>query len=176
MDHTDDRLGEIEKRLEAATGGEWDAVLPGDPRGQPVPYYRGLVCLVEHSSPGSIAVVTKDGRTVPKAEWEANAAFIAHAPEDIRYLLSALKAARDEAVEPMSAAERLGATVDTLGTYKRGVNVGYAQAVEAVTNWMVTHGYPVDEDCSLNTMLFELDRMAREDAAIIALKSPQEAG
>lgn len=64
--------------------------------------------------------------------------------------------------QPMSQLERLGATVDILGTYKRGINGGYAQATEQIANWMVSHGYPVGEDDSLNTLLFELERMARE--------------
>jgi hypothetical protein len=90
--------------------------------------------------------------------------------EDVRVLREAAKLlaereGREDRPEPageMSALERLGATVDTLGTYRRGVNVGHAQAVEKVINWMVTHGYPVGEDDSLNTLLFELERMARE--------------
>ncbi len=57
---------------------EWEAILPGDPRGQPVPYYRGLVALV--SCDPSIAVVTKDGSTVEKSEWEEIAKLIADAP------------------------------------------------------------------------------------------------
>jgi hypothetical protein len=65
----------------------------------------------------------------------------------------------------MSASERLAATVDTLGTYKRGVKVGYEQAIERIINWMVSHGYPVGEDDSLNTLLFELERMAKEQAS-----------
>lgn len=60
----------------------------------------------------------------------------------------------------MSLLERLSATVDILGTYKRGINVGYARATEQVIDWMVSHGYPVGEDDSLNTLLFELERMA----------------
>lgn len=57
---------------------EWEAILRGDPRGQPVLYYRGLVALVSCDPP--IAVVTKDGSTVAKSEWEEIAKLIADAP------------------------------------------------------------------------------------------------
>jgi hypothetical protein len=57
---------------------EWEAILPGDPRGQPVLYYRGLVALV--SCDPSISVVTKDGTAVDKSEWEDVARLIARAP------------------------------------------------------------------------------------------------
>lgn len=70
------------------TPGPWEAVLPDDVRGQPVPYYRGLICCVSHEEPtGMLAVVTKDGSSVPKADWEANARLIAAAPD----MLEALK-------------------------------------------------------------------------------------
>lgn len=70
----------------AHTPGPWVAVLENDPRGQPVPYYRGLVATVEHGA-RYLAVVTQTGRSVPKDEWEANARLIASAPD----LLEALE-------------------------------------------------------------------------------------
>lgn len=60
----------------------WEVVTEDDPRGQPSPMYRGLVCLVSCSP--SIAVVTADGSTVEKSEWEAVARLIASAP-DLEY-------------------------------------------------------------------------------------------
>lgn len=67
------------------TPGEWEAVLNDDPRGQPVAYYRGLICTVEHGG-RYLAVVAKIGCALP-AQWEANARLIAAAPD----LLAALK-------------------------------------------------------------------------------------
>jgi hypothetical protein len=96
MPLTDSDIAEIEERLKAATPDGWEAVLPDDPRGQPVPYYRGLICCVSHEAKpsGMLAVVTERGRTVPKSEWEANAQLIAHAPTDIAALLDEVKRLR----------------------------------------------------------------------------------
>jgi hypothetical protein len=69
------------------TQGTWDAVLNDDPRGQPVPYYSGLICTVEHGE--RYLAVVSDGRRVSTDEWEPNARLIAAAPD----LLAALKAA-----------------------------------------------------------------------------------
>lgn len=61
------------------TPGPWSAVLDDDPRGQPVPYYRGLVALVS-MTPGNCVSVVSDGRTVSPDEWKANAVLLASAP------------------------------------------------------------------------------------------------
>jgi hypothetical protein len=70
------------------TPGPWTAVLPDDARGQPVPYYRGLVALVSCETGGAMSVVT-DGRDCSKSEWEANARLIARAPEMLDLLRDA---------------------------------------------------------------------------------------
>ena len=59
--------------------GEWEPVLRDDPRGQPVPYYRGLVCLVAHGE-NIISVVTKDGSSIPSECWDDVAKLVASAP------------------------------------------------------------------------------------------------
>lgn len=64
------------------TPGPWERVDRLDPRGQPVPFYRGLVALV--SCDPSIAVVADRGRTASASEWDANARLIAAAPELLR--------------------------------------------------------------------------------------------
>lgn len=70
-------LDEIEA---ARTPGDWEAVLEGDPLGQPVPYYRGLVALIARDGTARTLAVVSDGRAVPKSQWEANARLIAMAP------------------------------------------------------------------------------------------------
>jgi hypothetical protein len=87
------------------TPGPWEAVLADDPRGQPVPYYRGLVALVE----SRVSVVAKCGY-VPKENWEANARLIAAAPA----LLALLKELIDiEGPQPGNAewARKVGAEI-----------------------------------------------------------------
>lgn len=69
-DHT-----ELRRLAEGASPGEWEAVFTDDPRGLPVPYYRGLVCTVEHSEKYT-AVVAKNGYVDP-SQWKPNAQFIA---------------------------------------------------------------------------------------------------
>ena len=66
---------------------KFEAVLPGDPRGQPVPYYRGLVAIVSHDP--RISIVTADGSTFDSTRWIAVAHLLAAAPE----MLEALDAA-----------------------------------------------------------------------------------
>lgn len=61
------------------TPGPWEHIAADDPRGQPVPYYRGLICLI--STDPYQAVVAKVWDTVEVEEWPANAALIAAAPE-----------------------------------------------------------------------------------------------
>ena len=64
------------------TPGPWEAVLEDGPRPQPVPYYRGLIALIHHSSEiDHLSVVTSGDRLVPKTDWEANATLIAAAPD-----------------------------------------------------------------------------------------------
>lgn len=57
---------------------EWEAVLPDDPRGQPAPYYRALVCLVAHDP--YIAVVVKDEGSTDSHQWPDIAKAIAQVP------------------------------------------------------------------------------------------------
>ncbi len=71
------------------TPGPWSLVVNSDPRGQPSPFYRGTVALIEKGD-RHITVVS-DGRTVELEEWEPNGHIIAAAPE----LLAELKDARE---------------------------------------------------------------------------------
>jgi hypothetical protein len=68
--------------------GHWEVVMPDNPRGAPVPHYRGLVCLI--ATDPYIAVVASDGHAVTRHDWPRNARLIAAAPE----MLAALQAAR----------------------------------------------------------------------------------
>jgi hypothetical protein len=80
------------------TPGPWEAVLADDPRGQPVPYYRGLVALVENR----LSVVAKCGYA-PKEHWEANASLIAAAPDMLTALIKAkAHIAREEDADDMA--------------------------------------------------------------------------
>ena len=69
------------------TKGPWEAVMHDDPRGQPVPYYRALICTVEHSPDRYLAVVQMNGQHVSREQWQSNARLIAAAPD----LLAELK-------------------------------------------------------------------------------------
>ena len=64
------------KELEAkATPAPWEHVSKSDPRGQPSPFYRALICLISTDPPE--AVVAKIADTVEVEEWPANAALLA---------------------------------------------------------------------------------------------------
>lgn len=90
---TPDPLSDLEELARKATGGEWEAVFANDPRGVPVPYYRGLVCTVEHSEKYT-AVVAKSGY-VDQAQWEPNAQFIAAAnPQAVLGLIAEVRRLR----------------------------------------------------------------------------------
>lgn len=82
---------DVKKRLAGATPGEWSAILPDDPRGQPSGMYCGLVALVS-ASDKPLAVVT-DGRDCDPDEWQANTVLIAHAPGDLQRLLDLVEKA-----------------------------------------------------------------------------------
>lgn len=73
-----DRMGEIRKRLEKATPGPWITSLWLDGRGgsKPMVAAGGITVAVTHPAP----ICDTD-------ECEANATLIAHAPDDLRYLL-----------------------------------------------------------------------------------------
>lgn len=85
----------------------WEVVRRDDPRGQPVPYYRGLICTVEHSPDRYIAIVTKDGRSVTREEWPNNAELIVLAVNSHATLVHQ----RDALVK---ALERIGQDCDAL--------------------------------------------------------------
>lgn len=96
---TKEQVAEIRVRAKQVNIGEWEAVLNDDPRGQPVPYYRGLVCFVENSPDRHIAVVSKDGGTITKEQWPVIAELVASAPA----LLDTL-ADRDAKIEALEKA------------------------------------------------------------------------
>lgn len=87
-----DALKVLEEIEAARTPGDWEAVLPGDARGQPVPYYPGVVALVSHSP--QITIVTRARSTRPE-EWPANAQLIAMAPLLARLVRSVAEAECD---------------------------------------------------------------------------------
>lgn len=87
-----DALKRLEEIEAARTPGGWEAVLEGDPRGQPVMYYRGLVALIAHDGTARTLAVVSDGRAVPKSQWEANARLIAMAPLLARLVRSVAEA------------------------------------------------------------------------------------
>ena len=96
--------------------GEWEPVLRDDPRGQPVPYYRGLVCLVAHGE-NIISVVTKDGSSIPSECWDDVAKLVASAPtlttenarltERVKVLEAALTAIEHNAEKWLASHESL---------------------------------------------------------------------
>ncbi|MGA9884084.1 MAG: hypothetical protein WBQ34_10225 [Candidatus Acidiferrales bacterium] len=65
---------------------EWEVVLHDDPRGQPVPFYVGLIATFEYCG-RYIAVVAKGGY-VPKEQWEANARYAAAAANAVPKLIA----------------------------------------------------------------------------------------
>lgn len=65
-----------------------------DPRGQPVPYYQSLICTVEHSPDRYLAIVAKNGQTVSRNEWVANALLIAESHNTIQRLIAEVREAR----------------------------------------------------------------------------------
>lgn len=91
---TDAELDELEAMILDATPGEWEAVLNEDPRGQPVPYYRSLICMVEHNPEGYLAVVAKNNQTVSRNEWIANTKLIAESRNTISRLIAEVREAR----------------------------------------------------------------------------------
>lgn len=109
-------MGHVAPSLEAESGGQaetakhtpgpWQAVFADDPRGQPVPYYSGLVCLIAEGDQ-RISVVAQGGSCTAE-EWAANAKLIAAAPE----MRAALMFAR-EILEEADA--RLGYEPGSLG-------------------------------------------------------------
>src|SRR6185503_10306592 len=70
----------------------WEAILRDDPRGQPQGAYHGLICILQCSPDGNIAVVTGNGSYSMPREWDSNACLIAAAPD----LLAAAKVALEQ--------------------------------------------------------------------------------
>lgn len=85
-----DRLAEIRKRLYAATPGPWG-------KRRNISNTQNLIGAARAGSKKRLllAELSWGGPMPPKAESEANAAFIAHAPEDIAYLLEEVKRWQD---------------------------------------------------------------------------------
>jgi len=94
MDQTSEaRVKEIEERLQKASPGPWDA-LPEEV-GKAYIRIRGTVLGARYKI-ANVICPTYDG--LPDREIEEtrnNADLIAHAPDDIRYLLDELKKARE---------------------------------------------------------------------------------
>lgn len=84
-----DRLEELNRR---ATQGIWESVQHDDPRGQPSPFYCGLICTVEHSPDRYLSVVGRDGFRVSAEEWPINCAIIAESRNALPALLAAARA------------------------------------------------------------------------------------
>lgn len=85
-----DRMKEIEERLEKASPGPWfTAPTPNDEEDWPT------CVLIAATAPGprNRVYAAPKGGTFPLNDRD----FIAHAPDDIRYLLAELKTAREEA-------------------------------------------------------------------------------
>ena len=78
----DDERKRLRELAEKATPGPWEAVLEKDERGQPVPYYRGLIALLENGD-RYLSVVNAGSKTVEEKEWEPNCSFIAAASPDV---------------------------------------------------------------------------------------------
>ena len=94
-----DRLAEIRARLDAATPGPWE-------RRESVQGYSNLVVLADYINRDDgawlIAEASWNGPMPDKASSGANADFIAHAPEDIAWLLGEVErlgGAEEEAFE-----------------------------------------------------------------------------
>lgn len=98
---------------ERHTYGPWEAVLPEDARGQPVPFYRGLVALVSMDPP--VSVVACSGEVSSK-DWRANARLIAAAPELCAAAMAALNAfAGDDRIIAMHARDLLESALEKAG-------------------------------------------------------------
>lgn len=86
MSEIDKRIDEIEARLKAATPGPW--------RIKPSAFERHCIGSDTRSTAKALFNMGSED-----AEVEANAELIAHAPEDERYLLDALRAAEEKVDE-----------------------------------------------------------------------------
>lgn len=99
------RLEEIRKRLEAATPGPWDSSCYNENN----PSYsvnQSTKIIPAHLLPGeSIAFQIKK---------QSNAEFIAHAPEDIRWLLNEINKLQEEVLAEHQAAVDMFIKKDTL--------------------------------------------------------------
>ncbi len=82
----DQRIGEIKERLQATTPGAWRVWEPGDD------YLGDDTPIVETGGGQYVAQTGYDGLSHTVREtMAADAEFIAHAKEDIAYLLSLVK-------------------------------------------------------------------------------------
>ncbi len=82
----DQRIGEIKERLQATTPGAWRVWEPGDD------YLGDDTPIVETDGGQYVAQTGYDGLSHTVREtMAADAEFIAHAKEDIAYLLSLVK-------------------------------------------------------------------------------------
>ena len=77
------------------TPGPWEAILDGDPRGQPQGAYRRLVALCEKGE-RYLAVVAE--RDVERESWPANAVLMAAAPDLLDACFRALRELRPTAM------------------------------------------------------------------------------
>jgi hypothetical protein len=96
-----DRIKEIKQRLEKASPGPWKVPAANVHRVIAIKDGNPYLLIVEH--PEEHAFFGKDDLSYFRLGSEgggkqsaANAQFIAHAPDDIRYLLAELKKAREE--------------------------------------------------------------------------------
>lgn len=59
------------------TPGPWEAIQNDDPRGQPVPYYRALIAVLQQAPERYLSVVAKNDGYVMAEQWPHNARLIA---------------------------------------------------------------------------------------------------
>ena len=122
-----DRLSEIQARAEAATPGPWKPFQPCNEEGYTDwwvwrdngdPFYNGVVNVSGREEPGAVGDACITDGSDPEQEHN-DAAFIAHAREDIPYLLAEverLRAALELGYRATESRNLLAAASDEWGT------------------------------------------------------------
>lgn len=130
-------LAKLEEVARAATPGEWGAVLASDQRGQPTPFYAGLICLIQDGGPGERVSVVASGGYVPSRLWEANATHIAaFDPPTVLALIARIRELEAGGWQPIGTAPRDG----TLILCSDGETVGTARYRPSGRGWIWDDG------------------------------------